>query len=175
MINMKERNEFDLIIKDLIDNKSVLEMKNYIQHCNTNCFDHCYNVAYLCYRISKKMKWDYVSAARGAMLHDLFLYDWRLPRKYRKNKKMHAFVHGKIALENASLVCELDEIERDMILNHMWPVTLIIPKSKEGFLLTIIDKYCAYIEIIDGFSSVFSKNYYVKYFYVMFILLFKRF
>ena len=68
---MKEK-EFDLIINDLVNNKTVLEMKKYYQHGSTNCFEHCYNVAYICYKMAKKLGWDSVSAARGAMLHDLF-------------------------------------------------------------------------------------------------------
>ena len=52
--------------------------------------------------MAKKLRLDYVSATRGAMLHDLFLYDWRTPKKDRVNKKMHAFTHGEIALNNAT-------------------------------------------------------------------------
>ena len=37
--------------------------------------------------MAKKLGLDYVSATRGAMLHDLFLYDWRTPKKDRVNKK----------------------------------------------------------------------------------------
>ena len=51
---MKNNEEFNLIIKDLINNNVVLEMKKYMQHCNTSCFEHCYNVSYICYKISKK-------------------------------------------------------------------------------------------------------------------------
>ena len=102
MTIMKEK-EFNLIINDLINNETVLEMKKYYQHGSTSCFEHCYNVAYVCYKMAKKLRLDYVSATRGAMLHDLFLYDWRTPKKDRVNKKMHAFTHGEIALNNATL------------------------------------------------------------------------
>ena len=85
--------EFNDIINSLINNEKVKEMKNYRQHCNTSCYDHSYSVAYLTYKISKKLNLDYVSATRGAMLHDLFLYDWRKSKRFN----FHAFKHGKIA------------------------------------------------------------------------------
>lgn len=165
--------EFDLIIKDLINNKTVLEMKKYMQHYNTSCYTHCYNTAYICYKIAKKFNLDYISSARGAMLHDLFLYDWRMPKKYREEKGFHAFTHGKKALENASKLFELNEIEKDMILNHMWPVTIRLPKTKEGFLLTLIDKYTASLEIKRGIIDNLNTNFYFNYFYILFIIMLK--
>ena len=38
--------EFQEIIKELIENETVQEMKNYRQHYETSCFDHCYVVSY---------------------------------------------------------------------------------------------------------------------------------
>lgn len=45
--------EFQEIIKDLIQNNTVCKMKNFRQHFNTSCFDHCYRASYYCYRICK--------------------------------------------------------------------------------------------------------------------------
>ena len=36
----------------------------------------------------------------------------------------------------------------DAIVHHMWPMTLHMPKTKEGWLLQAVDKYCALSEII---------------------------
>ena len=49
-------------------------MKKYKQHYETSTFDHCYMVSYYCYKVCKKLKLDYKSAARAGMLHDFFLY-----------------------------------------------------------------------------------------------------
>ena len=91
--------EFIATISDIIENPIVQEMKNYRQHYETNCFDHCLMASYLCYHFCKKYNLDYVSVARAAMLHDLFLYDWRKRQKGRKG--LHAFTHPKTAYENA--------------------------------------------------------------------------
>lgn len=142
--------EFNEIISDMISNKKVLEMKKYMQHGVTNCFEHCYNASLLCYKIGKKLGMDYKSLARGAMVHDMFLYDWR-----GKGLK-HAFGHNKRAYENASKEFDLNEIEKDVILKHMWPMTIIPPKYKESYVLICVDKYIALNETVIGF---FKKIY----------------
>ena len=132
------------IVKDLIINETVLKMKQYRQHFNVNCFDHCLFVSYNSYLICKKHKLDYISVARAGLLHDLFLYDWRKRQDGRKG--YHAFTHGKTALENAMKITNLNDKEKDIIKKHMWPVTLEIPKYKETFIITLVDKFFAMVE-----------------------------
>ncbi len=165
-----EREEFELILKDIVSNKVVREMKNYRQHYSTTCFDHCYDAAYTCFLICKKLNWDYVSATRGAMLHDLFLYDWR--KKDNRTNKWHAFTHGKIACENAKKEFILTEKEQDIIKSHMWPLTVKLPKSKEAMLLTFVDKYCALKEFKNHVVSQIKTGKVFRYatFLYMFII-----
>ena len=122
-------------------------------------------VAYFTYLSCKKLKLDYVSATRAAMLHDLFLYDWR--KKYRKTNLsgLHAFVHPKIALENACKTFNLNDIEKDIIVKHMWPVTLSLPKYKESYIVTIMDKYSACIETFSYIKEKIEKKTFYKYAY----------
>ena len=159
-------NEFQMIIKDLITNETVQQMKNYRQHYNTSCFDHCYTVAYYCFLICKKYNLDYKSATRAAMLHDLFLYDWRIRQPDRKG--FHAFTHGNTSCKNACKLFDLNEKEKDMIIKHMWPITIIFPKSIEGFVLTFVDKYCA---MSETFGVLKSKLFMKKYFRYAYLLL----
>ena len=91
--------------------------------------------------------------ARAAMLHDLFLYDWRKSQRDVEIYGLHAFAHPKIALKNASKIFDLNNKEQDIIVKHMWPVTLSLPKYKESFVITFADKYSALKE---------SFNYYFK-------------
>lgn len=144
----KEDTEFQEIIKDIIENPEVQKMKNYKVHGNTTCFAHCYSVSYFCYLACKKRKLDYRSAARAGMLHDFYLYDWRVKESHIRP---HAFTHPMVAYLNARKQFELNWMEKDMILTHMFPVTLFtIPLCYEGWLLTLIDKSCATMEIIDS-------------------------
>lgn len=165
--------EFLNIIKDIISNETVQEMKNFRQHYETTCFDHCYMVSYYCYLICKKYKLDYISATRAAMLHDLFLYDWRVRQPDRKG--LHAFTHGKLACENASKLFDLTQKEKDMIITHMWPVTMKFPTSIEGLILTFVDKYCATSETFEVLKSRMFMKKAFRYAYVFLSLLIIRF
>ncbi len=165
--------EFLNIIKDIISNETVQEMKNFRQHYETTCFDHCYMVSYYCYLICKKYKLDYISATKAAMLHDLFLYDWRIRQPDRKG--LHAFTHGKLACENASKLFDLTQKEKDMIITHMWPVTMKFPTSIEGLILTFVDKYCATSETFEVLKSRMFMKKTFRYAYVFLSLLIIRF
>ena len=132
------------IVKDILDNEMVQQMKQYRQHFNVSCFDHCLYVSYNLYLLCKKYKLDYVSAARAGLVHDLFLYDWRKRQEGRKG--LHAYTHARTAYENAKTIFNLNKKEKDIILKHMWPVTLAFPRYKETFLMTYVDKYFAYSE-----------------------------
>lgn len=140
--------EYINIIKDIIENDMVKKMKNFRQHFDMSCFDHCLYVSYNSYLICKKHNLDYISAARAGMVHDLFLYDWRKRENGRKG--FHALTHGKTAYENASKFLNLNKIEKDIIIKHMWPVTLALPRYKETFVVTYVDKYFA---MAEGFIS----------------------
>ncbi len=165
-----DKEEFEEIIKDIVSNKTVQEMKKYRQHCDISCFEHCYRTAYYCYKICKFMHWDYVSVARAAMLHDLFLYDWRVKSD---RKGLHAFTHPKAAYENASKIFRLSEKEKDIIVKHMWPLTISLPKYKESYVLTLMDKYSATHESFEYFINCCKANQTVKYasVFLMFLML----
>ena len=117
--------EFKSIINDIIENDTVKQMQNFRQHYDTSCFEHCFKVSWYNYIICKKLHLDYVSAARAGMIHDLFLYDWRKPQPGRK--RLHAFHHPRIAMENSMKLFDLNKKEKDIILKHMWPLTILPP------------------------------------------------
>ena len=90
---------------------------------------------------------------RGALLHDYFLYDWHeAPGKH----KLHGFTHPKTALRNAMRDTGLNEIEKDIIIHHMFPLTPIPPKSREGMIVCTADKICAAKETMEGLARVIS-------------------
>ncbi len=163
--------EFQSLIQELINNKTVQQMKNFRQHYNTTCFDHCYVAAYYCYLICKKFHFDYKSATRAAMLHDLFLYDWRT--KINRDG-FHAFTHGKLACKNACELFDLNEKEKDIIIKHMWPVTLKFPSSIEGFILTFVDKFCAISESFEAFKGFLLNKKVSRYAYLFLSLIIIR-
>lgn len=172
--NINDKIEFFNIIDDIISNETVQKMKNYRQHCNTSCYEHCIKVAYYSYWIARKFGLDYISTARAAMLHDLFLYDWRKEHRDVELDGLHAFVHPKIALKNASEIFDLNEKEQDIIVKHMWPVTVSFPKYKETYIVTFMDKYSALKESYSYFQSQLKRNKIYKYTYVFLSLILFR-
>ena len=72
---------------------------------------------------------------------------------------MHAFTHGRTAYKQASTFVKLNEKEKDIIVKHMWPVTLALPKYRETFIVTLVDKYFA---IAEGFIKVKNQNDKIK-------------
>ena len=142
-------------------------MKNYKQHYDTSCYDHCVEVAYWSYRFCKKHNLDYVAAARAGILHDLFLYDWRHSRKMLNG--WHAFEHPKIALKNALAISNLTTKEQDIILKHMWPVTFFqLPKYKESYIITITDKISALKSFYEYYKSHLIQKKFLRYAYIFF-------
>jgi uncharacterized membrane protein/HD superfamily phosphodiesterase len=145
--------EYYELIRDIEEHEEFLKLKEYFHH-NSSIYVHVQEVAYLSYRICKFLKLDYRSAARGAMLHDFFLYDWRnhdapdLPRH-----KFHGIEHPSIALSNARKHFAVNEIEADIIRKHMWPLTLVPPQYKESFIVSFADKYLSSKEFVSEFRK----------------------
>lgn len=161
---------FISIISDMIENNTVKQMNNFKQHYETTCFEHCLVASYYCYLLCKKFNLDYISCSRAAMVHDLFLYDWRKRQNGRKG--LHAFTHPQTAYDNASKLFNLNEKEKDIIVKHMWPVTLALPKYKESYILTLVDKYCALNESYQEIFNRFCQKKVFRYAYVFLCLLF---
>lgn len=134
-------------VHDILDNPVFRSMEQYIQHGTTTCREHCIRVSYLSYRICRKREWNYKSAARAALLHDLFLYDWHTHAKETGNH-FHGYTHPRVAMRNASYYFTLTEMEKDIILRHMWPLTPIPPQSREGFAIVYADKFCSAAEVV---------------------------
>lgn len=72
---LKQSDEFYACIADLIGTPEVLAMDALPQHVQSiSCLFHCVFVSYLSFRLCRLLHLDYEAAARGGLLHDLFLY-----------------------------------------------------------------------------------------------------
>ena len=136
--------EFVSMIEDLWDHPYVLELDGLGQHLNTSRRQHSLNVAYYAYRMSKRFDLNVQDAVRGALLHDLYHYDWRTEQPVAGR---HVNVHPNQALENARKITEVSDVMADCIVNHMWPMGEGKPQSKEAWIVQASDKLCALLEI----------------------------
>lgn len=132
---------FDEIAKDILDNKKYQKI-GYESHHGITRLEHTLRVSRNVYRISKKFNMDYVSATRGALLHDFFTN-----REFGNNSGLiQGVVHPDIALQNAKGEFKLNKIEENAIEAHMFPLSTTLPKSKEAWTLTLVDKAVAIYE-----------------------------
>ena len=135
--------------RDIILSDDAQQMKEFTQHGTTSVFEHVLSVAKfsLIFAINLEnifgLKADRKALIRGALLHDYFLYDWHVKDKSRR---FHGFTHASVAAANASRDFELNDIERDIIAKHMFPLTPFPPMHREGFIVSLADKWCALAE-----------------------------
>lgn len=124
-----------LEIRRIIEHRKFRDLSMYRHHGDVSCMEHCLEVASIAFCMSASRGIDVRPATRGALLHDFFFYDWRTG-----GPRLHGFRHPSIALENAGLLFELSDIERDAILRHMWPLTPIPPLYAESMIVCLADK-----------------------------------
>jgi len=142
-VNVDDDSSYLLLVSDILDNVQFKELANYVHH-DSNRLQHSMNVSYISYRIAKKMNLDYKETARGALLHDFFLVDNHSVSKY--NRLMTLFMHPKYALEKSKEYFVLSDKEENIIVSHMFPVGLFLPRYKESILVLLIDDYVSILE-----------------------------
>lgn len=136
-------------VKDILEDPVFCSMSGYIQHGTTSTREHCVQVSYCAYTVARILHANYQVAARAGLLHDLFLYDWH-DLKVEKGTpfwKLHGFTHPRKAMNNAARHFHLSKAEKNCILCHMWPMTIIPPKYVEGYILCYADKLVAAKEV----------------------------
>lgn len=142
----KTDKEYLTYIEDLLETEEVQRLADFVQHYHSTRLDHSISVSYYSYKLAKKWNGDVRATARAGLLHDLFYYDWRTTKF---DEGSHAYMHPRIAVENAAKLTELSDLEKDIIVKHMWGATLALPKYKESYIVTMVDKYCAIKEALS--------------------------
>ncbi len=137
--------EYLSYVGDLLATEEVQKLAEFTQHFHSTRLDHSISVSYYSYKITKKFGWNAKATARAGVLHDLFFYDWRTTKF---DEGTHAYMHPRIAVKNAEKITELSDLEKDIIIKHMWGATIAPPRYKEGYVVTMVDKYCAVKEAL---------------------------
>ena len=130
--------EFSETAAPLLDNPTVKALSQYNHHRGKTRLDHVKEVAWLSFLWGKRLSLDCRAIVRGALLHDLFFYDW-----LREGPRLHGFRHHNISLKNARKVTSLSKKEEDIIKKHMWPLTIIPPFYKESLIVSLVDTFCS--------------------------------
>ena len=141
------RERFDELAGPIVHAARMDEMSTYTQHGNTSTLAHSVAVAYYSLAFARKLHihCDERSLVRGALLHDYFLYDWH--DHDAAPDSWHGFTHPRHALDNAERDFDLDDVERDLIVHHMFPLVPAPPRTREGLIVSLVDKVCSTYEV----------------------------
>ena len=142
-----EREYWDCV-SELLADGAVQAMRLLPQHrAGVSCFDHSVLVSRISWRICRALGLDERAAARGGLLHDLYLYNSREKPSYYGNQ---CFTHPVVALKNAWALCgSLTPMEENIIVSHMWPLAARMPRCREAAVVNLADKLCATAEIMQ--------------------------
>ncbi|NBK96611.1 MAG: HD domain-containing protein [Erysipelotrichia bacterium] len=144
----KETAFFLSVANEVLNSLPFYQTKQYLQHGRISTYDHCVSVAFYSYWLAKRMRLrcNDKSLIRGALLHDLYLYDWHIKDD---THKWHGFHHAKKARINALRYYQINPLEERIILSHMWPLTFrCFPNRKEAFIVCLIDKLISTCETL---------------------------
>ena len=127
------------------------KLRSFEHHGPANTvYDHSLAVTRAAYRIACALhlsEEETASVVRAALLHDFFMYNWNDPASMRP---LHGFTHAREALCNAQKQFELNEIERDVIKKHMFPLNIALPRYRETALVSAADKISAVMELVHS-------------------------
>lgn len=134
------------MVEDILCHKEFIKLHQIRHHHVTTRYNHSLFVSYMSYLVGKKMGLDTEAIARGGLLHDFFLETRQEIEKMGIGS--HNAVHPKIALENSKKYFEINDLEADIILKHMFLCTSQsgMPKYRESWLVSAIDKYVSIYE-----------------------------
>ena len=137
------------LASDILLSPEMQREQNFIQHGSTTCYAHSANVACMALYLADvlHLRVDRLSLARGALLHDFFLYDWHDPDP---SHRLHGFRHPFFALARAEEDFELTPRERNIIARHMFPLVPVPPTCREAWIVCLADKWCALRETVAG-------------------------
>ena len=137
-----ENKEYYEIVSPILESKEFLKRKDFPHHYNESVYEHTLRVSYDCYKIGKKKNLDYRSLAIAGLLHDFYETPWQSDFVKRPLLQRHGFTHAENARKNAlKFFPELmNEKIESMISTHMFPLNKKLPKYKESWILTLVDK-----------------------------------
>lgn len=145
--------EYTNLVDPILNNEEFLKTKE-IEHHGITRFEHSVRVSYYSYKVSKFLRLDYENAARGALLHDFFISE---NDQSKKEKFISTFTHPKKAVIQSEKVFNLNDIEKNIIWAHMFPIYVALPKYAESWVVTVTDKVVASYEFCLKFKNKLIK------------------
>ena len=131
--------------------------KELIKTLDKDRYNHTVGVSYTAMCLAMRYEENIKNAEIAGLLHDFYPWSWMYSEdledlddgKYLVEVRtkhslfeMHAFTHAEAAAKN--YIKYFPELEDERITNaikrHMFPLNIIPPKNKEGFIISFVDK-----------------------------------
>lgn len=157
----ERRKELEEIYQSFLHDEKIAKMKKISMHRGSNCYIHSFKVAKLAIkRALRHKRGDLYVILVGSILHDYYLYDWRVDRS---KMKKHMSSHPYTAANNAMRDFHISDKVKKVIESHMWPVNISeFPKTKEARIISNADKAIYLREIVC--SKRYKKKKEEKYY-----------
>ncbi len=162
-IDDNQKCELEELYAYFLNNPKIQKMKEVSMHRGSNTYLHSFKVAKLAVkRGSRHKNVDLKAILIASILHDYYLYDWRVQKEMKKD---HGKVHPYIAAKNAEIDFKIDEKISKIIKTHMWPINIKeFPDSKEARIVNFADDHVALFEALSWrkFKKRKEEKYYKK-------------
>ena len=157
--------EWFAIVKDILLNDEFQKRKIFPHHHDMSVWEHSILVSFRSFIIAKTFKVSEHNCAIAGLLHDFYPWSWmhseeleildngkyleEINRKKKGLFDLHGFTHARAAAKNyVKFFPGLEnKIITDSIKRHMFPLNIIPPRYKEGFIITIVDKVNSFHEL----------------------------
>ncbi|MFQ7076676.1 MAG: HD family phosphohydrolase [Christensenellaceae bacterium] len=128
-------------LRPYLEHESVLKMKAYVQHGDVSTYRHCLNVA--CYSLYLARKWRWM-VDEESLVVGAFCTTSIATGISASGRTASRVCHTALAAKNARETFGVSDKIYYIIRTHMYPLTpMWMPRSKEGWLVCLADKYCA--------------------------------
>ena len=132
--------------REILNSDVFRQSASQTHHLHGTVFDHTINVCivsvWLCRQLTNQgVRVNEKDLIQAALCHDMGMISRDTKYKGRRDSWKN---HPKESARNArELIPDLSLDAKEMILSHMWPVTGPPPRSNEGMILCMADKYAS--------------------------------
>ena len=121
-------------------------------HRTTSVAQHSLNVAKESCRIAEWLERRGLAvsaedAVRSSLLHDLAMTEKPVFRSPSWNK---AYSHPDRGAQLAREEYRANEVQEDAVRRHMWPICVVPPRHREGWIVMAADKISSAKELLDA-------------------------
>ena len=137
-------NEFCRTTRELLASEQVRSMGRWNHHGRITTLDHSLFVAYWSYRAAKRWGWT-PGPPPGAGCSTTCIST--IPGRSRPTTQPVLHPPGGGPEERLGLCGSLTPMEENIIVSHMWPLAKTMPRSREAWLVDLVDTFCAALEL----------------------------